>query len=167
MTMADLVVVMGEGRIRQAGSPLDLYRRPADCRSWPALSARPTSCRPERTDAGRRCPAAHRGGLTMPGGGNWGPFRSGRRTSGSSRRRRRACGDASPSCATSGERGKRLSKADGRGDRQRRRPRESAGRAEGRGDRADDPAGEIASCCPHEPQRGPQPANCCRCVSRR
>src|SRR5688572_8528109 len=30
MTMADLVVVMGEGRIRQAGSPLDIYRRPAD-----------------------------------------------------------------------------------------------------------------------------------------
>jgi putative spermidine/putrescine transport system ATP-binding protein len=30
MTMADLVVVMGEGRIRQIGSPLDIYRRPAD-----------------------------------------------------------------------------------------------------------------------------------------
>jgi putative spermidine/putrescine transport system ATP-binding protein len=30
MTMADLVVVMGEGRIRQAGSPLEVYRRPAD-----------------------------------------------------------------------------------------------------------------------------------------
>ena len=28
--MADLVVVMGEGRIRQAGSPLDIYRRPSD-----------------------------------------------------------------------------------------------------------------------------------------
>lgn len=30
MTMADLVVVMGEGRIRQAASPVEIYRRPAD-----------------------------------------------------------------------------------------------------------------------------------------
>jgi putative spermidine/putrescine transport system ATP-binding protein len=30
MTMADLVVVMGEGRIRQAGSPLEIYRKPSD-----------------------------------------------------------------------------------------------------------------------------------------
>nr|WP_199899176.1 ABC transporter ATP-binding protein [Sneathiella glossodoripedis] len=30
MTMADLVVVMGEGRIRQAASPVDIYRKPAD-----------------------------------------------------------------------------------------------------------------------------------------
>lgn len=30
MTMADLIVVMGGGRIRQAGSPLDIYRRPSD-----------------------------------------------------------------------------------------------------------------------------------------
>lgn len=30
MTMADLVIVMGEGRIRQAGSPIDIYRKPAD-----------------------------------------------------------------------------------------------------------------------------------------
>ncbi|MGF1629323.1 MAG: ABC transporter ATP-binding protein [Kiloniellaceae bacterium] len=30
MTMADLVVVMGEGRIRQAASPIEIYRRPAD-----------------------------------------------------------------------------------------------------------------------------------------
>jgi len=30
MTMADLVVVMGEGRIRQAASPIDIYRKPAD-----------------------------------------------------------------------------------------------------------------------------------------
>jgi putative spermidine/putrescine transport system ATP-binding protein len=30
MTMADLVVVMGEGRIRQAGSPVDIYRRPSE-----------------------------------------------------------------------------------------------------------------------------------------
>ena len=28
--MADLVVVMGEGRIRQAASPVEIYRRPAD-----------------------------------------------------------------------------------------------------------------------------------------
>lgn len=30
MTMADLVVVMGGGRIRQAASPVEIYRRPAD-----------------------------------------------------------------------------------------------------------------------------------------
>jgi putative spermidine/putrescine transport system ATP-binding protein len=30
MTMADLVVVMGEGRIRQVASPIEIYRRPAD-----------------------------------------------------------------------------------------------------------------------------------------
>ncbi len=30
MTMADLVVVMGEGRIRQAGTPVEIYRTPAD-----------------------------------------------------------------------------------------------------------------------------------------
>ena len=30
MTMADLVVVMGEGRIRQAAAPVEIYRRPAD-----------------------------------------------------------------------------------------------------------------------------------------
>ena len=30
MTMADLVVVMGEGRIRQAAPPVEVYRKPAD-----------------------------------------------------------------------------------------------------------------------------------------
>lgn len=30
MTMADIVVVMGEGRIRQAAKPVDIYRKPAD-----------------------------------------------------------------------------------------------------------------------------------------
>ncbi|MBA3449016.1 MAG: ABC transporter ATP-binding protein [Pseudaminobacter sp.] len=30
MTMADLVVVMGEGKIRQAASPMEIYRQPAD-----------------------------------------------------------------------------------------------------------------------------------------
>ncbi|MEH6405440.1 MAG: ABC transporter ATP-binding protein [Sneathiella sp.] len=30
MTMADIVVVMGEGRIRQAASPVEIYRKPAD-----------------------------------------------------------------------------------------------------------------------------------------
>ncbi|WP_157016055.1 ABC transporter ATP-binding protein [Mesorhizobium xinjiangense] len=30
MTMADLVVVMGEGRIRQAAPPIEIYRKPAD-----------------------------------------------------------------------------------------------------------------------------------------
>ncbi|MGE0502598.1 MAG: ABC transporter ATP-binding protein [Rhizobiaceae bacterium] len=30
MTMADLVVVMGQGRIRQAAPPIEIYRKPAD-----------------------------------------------------------------------------------------------------------------------------------------
>ena len=30
MTMADLVVVMGQGKIRQAAAPVDIYRKPAD-----------------------------------------------------------------------------------------------------------------------------------------
>ena len=30
MTMADLVVVMGSGKIRQAASPIEIYRKPAD-----------------------------------------------------------------------------------------------------------------------------------------
>ncbi|MDP3899406.1 MAG: TOBE domain-containing protein, partial [Mesorhizobium sp.] len=30
MTMADLVVVMGQGKIRQAAPPVEIYRRPAD-----------------------------------------------------------------------------------------------------------------------------------------
>jgi putative spermidine/putrescine transport system ATP-binding protein len=30
MTMADLVVVMANGRVRQAASPIEIYRRPAD-----------------------------------------------------------------------------------------------------------------------------------------
>jgi putative spermidine/putrescine transport system ATP-binding protein len=30
MTMADMVVVMGEGRVRQAATPIEVYRRPAD-----------------------------------------------------------------------------------------------------------------------------------------
>ena len=30
MTMADIVVVMGEGRVHQAGSPIDIYRNPTD-----------------------------------------------------------------------------------------------------------------------------------------
>ena len=30
MTMADLVVVMGNGRIRQAASPVEIYRKPVD-----------------------------------------------------------------------------------------------------------------------------------------
>jgi putative spermidine/putrescine transport system ATP-binding protein len=30
MTMADTIVVMGEGSVRQAGTPLEIYRRPSD-----------------------------------------------------------------------------------------------------------------------------------------
>ena len=57
MTMADLIVVMGEGRIRQAGTPLDIYRRPAD--AFVAAFIGSTNIIPLR-------PA--QGGASVPGG---------------------------------------------------------------------------------------------------
>jgi putative spermidine/putrescine transport system ATP-binding protein len=57
MTMADRIVVMGEGRIRQVGSPLDIYRRPSD--SFVAGFIGSTNLLPARPD-----PA----GASIPGG---------------------------------------------------------------------------------------------------
>ena len=65
MTMADLVVVMGEGRIRQAGSPLDLYRKPAD--AFVAAFIGSTNLLPARADAsGAAVPGGTIAGLAIP-----------------------------------------------------------------------------------------------------
>ena len=82
MTMADLIVVMGEGRIRQAGTPLEIYRQPSD--AFVAAFIGSTNI----------LPATQRsGGASVPGGSIPGlersrrrraSCRSGRRTSGSS-----------------------------------------------------------------------------------
>jgi ABC-type sugar transport system ATPase subunit len=41
MTLGDKIVVMHEGRIQQAGSPLELYQHALQPCSWPPSSARP------------------------------------------------------------------------------------------------------------------------------
>jgi putative spermidine/putrescine transport system ATP-binding protein len=67
MTMADLVVVMGEGRIRQAGPPLDLYRRPAD--AFVAGFIGSTNLLPAKADgAGAAVPGGTIAGLAIPAG---------------------------------------------------------------------------------------------------
>jgi putative spermidine/putrescine transport system ATP-binding protein len=67
MTMADLVVVMGEGRIRQAGSPLDIYRRPSD--AFVAAFIGSTNLIPARADGGGASLLGGRiEGLTLPAG---------------------------------------------------------------------------------------------------
>jgi putative spermidine/putrescine transport system ATP-binding protein len=67
MTMADLIVVMGGGRIRQSGTPLDIYRRPSD--AFVAAFIGSTNLLPARSEGGG---AAVRGGfipgLAMPAG---------------------------------------------------------------------------------------------------
>ena len=56
--MADLVVVMGEGRIRQAGSPVEIYRRPSD--SFVAAFIGSTNLLPARLDVYKQ--------VSVPGG---------------------------------------------------------------------------------------------------
>ena len=82
MTMADLIVVMGEGKIRQAGPPIEIYRQPSD--AFVAAFIGSTNILPARRD---------NGGASVPGGtipglpcrpGAKASSRSGRRTSGSS-----------------------------------------------------------------------------------
>ena len=58
MTMADLVVVMGNGRIQQAASPVEIYRRPAN--SFVADFIGSTNLLPVRPTA--------RAGAVVPGG---------------------------------------------------------------------------------------------------
>jgi putative spermidine/putrescine transport system ATP-binding protein len=68
MTMADLVVVMGEGRIRQAGPPLELYRRPADAFVAAFIGATNLlDARPAGADAA--VPGGTIPGVTVPAGG--------------------------------------------------------------------------------------------------
>lgn len=68
MTMADLVVVMGEGRIRQAAPPVDIYRRPAD--AFVADFIGSTNLLPAETDSAGRVLVLGRPvpGLTVPDG---------------------------------------------------------------------------------------------------
>jgi putative spermidine/putrescine transport system ATP-binding protein len=62
MTMADLVVVMGEGRIRQAAPPVDIYRKPAD--AFVADFIGSTNLLPIEIDGAGRLVAA---GVAVPG----------------------------------------------------------------------------------------------------
>jgi putative spermidine/putrescine transport system ATP-binding protein len=62
MTMADLVVVMGEGRIRQAAAPVEIYRRPVD--AFVADFIGSTNLLPVRRD---RSGAAVLDGIVLPG----------------------------------------------------------------------------------------------------
>jgi putative spermidine/putrescine transport system ATP-binding protein len=67
MTMADLVVVMGEGKVRQAGSPLDIYRRPSD--AFVAAFIGSTNLLQAKGDgAGAAVPGGRIPGLTLPQG---------------------------------------------------------------------------------------------------
>ena len=68
MTMADLVVVMGEGRIRQVASPIEIYRRPAD--AFVADFIGSTNLLAVETDGAGRVVAAGAPvvGLTIPHG---------------------------------------------------------------------------------------------------
>ena len=133
MTMADLVVVMGEGRIRQAGSPLDIYRRPAD--AFVAAFIGSTNLLPARARAAAapRCPAARIPGLDAA-----------RRRGGAIISVRpedirlvdpaaaRACAAASPSCAISARASRPSSPCGEHGDRRRLHAARPAGRARGR-----------------------------------
>jgi putative spermidine/putrescine transport system ATP-binding protein len=65
MTMADLIVVMGEGRIRQAGTPLEIYRRPSD--AFVAAFIGSTNLLPAQRDgAGAAVPGGTIPGLSIP-----------------------------------------------------------------------------------------------------
>jgi putative spermidine/putrescine transport system ATP-binding protein len=65
MTMADLVVVMGEGRVRQAGSPVEIYRRPSD--AFVASFIGTTNLLPAKADRlGALVPGGRVAGLALP-----------------------------------------------------------------------------------------------------
>jgi len=66
MTMADLVVVMGEGRVHQAGSPVEIYRSPTD--AFVASFIGSTNLIPARPgDGGAVVPGGRIPGLSLPG----------------------------------------------------------------------------------------------------
>ncbi|RJG43130.1 ABC transporter ATP-binding protein [Mesorhizobium sp. DCY119] len=68
MTMADLVVVMGEGRIRQAAAPVEIYRKPAD--AFVADFIGSTNLLPITADSAGRATVLGSAipGLTLPSG---------------------------------------------------------------------------------------------------
>jgi putative spermidine/putrescine transport system ATP-binding protein len=67
MTMADLVVVMGAGQIRQTGSPVDIYRRPAD--AFVASFIGTTNLIPAKAEAnGVAVPGGRIAGISLPAG---------------------------------------------------------------------------------------------------
>ncbi|SFT66365.1 ABC transporter ATP-binding protein [Mesorhizobium sp. YR577] len=68
MTMADLVVVMGEGRIRQAAAPVEIYRKPAD--AFVADFIGSTNLLPITADSADRATVLGSAipGLTLPSG---------------------------------------------------------------------------------------------------
>jgi putative spermidine/putrescine transport system ATP-binding protein len=66
MTMADLVVVMGDGRVHQAGSPVEIYRNPTD--AFVASFIGSTNLIAARAgDAGAEVPGGRIPGLSLPG----------------------------------------------------------------------------------------------------
>ena len=68
MTMADLIVVMGEGRIRQAGTPIEIYRQPSD--TFVAAFIGSTNILPAtQVDGGAAVPGGIIKGLTIPADG--------------------------------------------------------------------------------------------------
>jgi putative spermidine/putrescine transport system ATP-binding protein len=80
MTMADLVVVMGKGTIRQAAPPIEIYRKPADAFVADFIGSTNLCCRRRRRRAtvlGRPSPALRpaggmaRGALDPPGRRPW------------------------------------------------------------------------------------------------
>ncbi len=68
MTMADLVVVMGKGKILQAAPPIDIYRKPAD--AFVADFIGSTNLLPVETDRAGRVTVlgVAMAGLAMPAG---------------------------------------------------------------------------------------------------
>jgi putative spermidine/putrescine transport system ATP-binding protein len=68
MTMADLVVVMGKGRILQAAPPIEIYRKPAD--AFVAVFIGITNLLPVETDGSGRAIVlgAAAAGLALPSG---------------------------------------------------------------------------------------------------
>ena len=65
--MADLIVVMGEGKIRQAGTPIEIYRRPADA-FVAAFIGSTNFFRRRPKAAARRCRAAASRASSLPAG---------------------------------------------------------------------------------------------------
>ncbi len=67
MTMADLVVVMNAGRIRQAARPVDIYRRPADA-FVAGFIGQTNLLKVTRAPGGAACAGGHIPGLALPEG---------------------------------------------------------------------------------------------------